>query len=175
MHRHLTLIVVALVLAEPAFAADLPSRKPGLWQIKMTMAAFEAAKLPPIIAEHCIDAATDKLMNIAGGSIGQDKCWKQDVKNVADTVVVDSVCTMVPFSMSMHAVISGDLNSAYTVKVTMKQEGEPVRGIPANETMTMDAKWVGACRPDQKPGDMIMAGQKTNVRDMQNTPGGVKR
>ena len=35
--------------------------------------------------------------------------------------------------------------------------------------MTIDAKWMGACAADQKPGDMIMAGgRKVNIRDMQN-------
>ena len=37
--------------------------------------------------------------------------------------------------------------------------------------MTVDAKWMGACKADQKPGDMIMAGRKINVRDLQNMPG----
>ena len=36
--------------------------------------------------------------------------------------------------------------------------------------MTIDAKWMGACKADQKPGDMIMAGRKLNVRDLQNLP-----
>jgi hypothetical protein len=171
MRRRVSLIAFALVCAAPAAALDLPARKPGLWQLKMTYASFEAAKLPPLTAEHCIDAATDKLMNIAGGSIGQDSCWKQDVQNVGSTVVVDSACKMGPFSMTMHAVITGDLNSAYRVEATSKQEGPAVPGIPANETMTIDAKWAGACKAGQKPGDMIMAGQKTNIRDLQNAPG----
>jgi hypothetical protein len=35
--------------------------------------------------------------------------------------------------------------------------------------MTIEAKWLNACKPDQKPGDMIMAnGRKINIVDMQN-------
>jgi hypothetical protein len=30
---------------------------------------------------------------------------------------------------------------------------------------------MGACKADQKPGDMVMAGRKINVRDLQNMPG----
>jgi hypothetical protein len=171
MLRPLSLAALMLACAAPTGAADLPARKPGLWQLTMTFMSFEAAKLPPLAAEHCIDAATDKLMNLAGGSLRQDSCWKQDVQNVGGTVVVDSVCKTGPLTLTMHAVVSGDLNNAYTVKVTTKQEGPPVPGIPANESMTIDAKWAGACKPDQKPGDMIMAGRKTNVRDLQTVPG----
>ena len=44
-------------------------------------------------------------------------------------------------------------------------------------TMTIEAKWTGACKPDQKPGDVIMGnGMKMNVSDMQKgVPGGMKK
>jgi len=42
-------------------------------------------------------------------------------------------------------------------------------------TMTIDAKWLSACAADQKPGDMIIAGRKMNIRDMPNVPGMPKR
>jgi hypothetical protein len=35
--------------------------------------------------------------------------------------------------------------------------------------MTIETKHLGACKADQKPGDMIMAdGRKVNIVDMQN-------
>lgn len=64
--------------------------------------------------------------------------------------------------------ISGDFNSAYTVKVTSHRT-EASGMMPADTTMTMNAKWAGACKTDQKPGDMIMPdGMKMNVKDLQN-------
>ncbi len=34
--------------------------------------------------------------------------------------------------------------------------------------MTIEAKWLGACKSDQKPGDIIMpGGMKMNVKDME--------
>ena len=34
-------------------------------------------------------------------------------------------------------------------------------------TVTLEAKWLGACKPDQKPGDIVMPGGfKMNVRDV---------
>jgi Protein of unknown function (DUF3617) len=174
MLLRLSLVAFATACAASAAADDLPARKPGLWQLKMTIAAPDAANLPPVTAEHCIDTATDKLMNVAGGSIQQDSCWKQEVQNAGNAIVVYSVCRMGPSSIRMTAIITGDLNSAYAVRVTTKQVGEPVPGIPTNETMIIDAKWMGACRADQKPGDMIMAGHKTNILDLQKGSGARK-
>ena len=77
--------------------------------------------------------------------------------------------------MLFRSVISGDFNSAYTVKVASKREGgAAVPGVPADGTtnMTLEAKWLGPCKADQTPGDMIMAnGQKVNIVDLQKLQG----
>jgi len=41
--------------------------------------------------------------------------------------------------------------------------------------MTIDAKWTGACKADQRPGDIVMpGGVKMNINDIQRqrVPGG---
>src|SRR3954470_17980929 len=43
MRRWLPSLAFALIFAAPAAAADLPARKPGLWELKM---AFEGGNLP---------------------------------------------------------------------------------------------------------------------------------
>jgi hypothetical protein len=66
-----------------------------------------------------------------------------------------------------HSEIAGDFNAAYTVTVTGHNTGGPA-GMPADTNMTMAAKWVGPCKADQTPGDMIMpGGVKMNVKEMQ--------
>jgi hypothetical protein len=168
MRRSLTIIAFAVVSASPAAALDLPARKAGLWEIKM---AFEGRTIPPQTMQQCIDAATDKQMNSIGGNMAQEKCSKQDVQKVGSTIVVDSMCQVGAAKITSYGVISGDFNSAYTVKVSSTREGgTAVPGMPADGStnMTMEAKWLGACKPDQKPGDMIMAnGMKVNIVDMQ--------
>ncbi len=170
--RHLPLVALCAIAAAPALALDLPARKVGLWDIKMT---FEGRSTPPQAMQQCIDAETDKLMNSVGGSMRQDMCSKQDVQRVGNTIVIDSVCQVGPMTMTSHGVITGDFNSAYTVKVTSTRAGgPPTPGMPADGTtnMTLDAKWAGACKPDQRPGDMIMAdGRKINIRDLQTMQG----
>jgi uncharacterized protein DUF3617 len=172
MRRHLRqilLVALSLIATTPACALDLPARKAGLWEVKMT---FEGRNLPPQVMQQCIDAATDKMMNALGGSLQQSMCSKQDVQKVGNTLVVDSVCQMGGITATSHGVITGDFNSGYSAKVTSTRSGGPAMpGMPADGTtnMTIEAKHLGACKADQRPGDMIMAdGRKINIVDMQN-------
>ena len=167
--RRLPVLAAALVVCAPALALDLPARKPGLWEMKM---AAEGRALPPQaqVMQQCIDPATDKQMNTMGNDMSRDKCAKQDVTNVGGRIVVDSVCQFGGATTTTHAEVTGSFDSAYTVKVTSKRDGAPAPGMPAGGTsnMTIDAKWLGACKADQKPGDIIMAnGMKMNIADMQ--------
>jgi hypothetical protein len=163
--RLLIVPVLALATATPALAIDLPARKPGLWELKMTM---EGRKLPPQTLQHCIDAATDKEMNTIGANKSAERCAKQDVQRSGSTITIDSVCALGQGTSTSHAVVNGSFDSAYTVKVTSRREGGPaIPKMPAETNMTIEATWLGACKPDQKPGDMIMGnGMKMNVRDL---------
>lgn len=58
-------------------------------------------------------------------------------------------------------------NSAYTVKTSSHAQGGAAGAAGRDTTMTLEAKWLGACKPGQKPGDIVMPGGfKMNVRDM---------
>jgi hypothetical protein len=163
----LTFSAAAVLMAGPAMALDVPPRKAGLWDMKMV---FEGRNTPPHTSQHCIDAETDKLMS-SFGTASKDACSKMDTQKVGDTYVIDSVCKMGPSTNTAHSVISGDFNSAYTVKVSSQTQGAPqLSGTPPDgkSQMTIEARWTGACKPDQKPGDIIMSnGMKMNIRDMQ--------
>ena len=171
-------IFAVLAILVPSFAnaaMDMPNRKAGLWQMTMT---FEARGLPQQNMKQCIDAATDKLMNSMGGQVQKESCSKQDIQRVGSTIVVDSVCNFGAGTSITHAVVTGDFNSAYTVKVDSKHEGAAMPGVPANDgmKMTVEAKWIGPCTADQKPGDMIMGnGMKMNIRDVPAMGGGMPR
>jgi hypothetical protein len=163
--------IFAIVLAAgPALALDVPPRKAGLWEMKMV---FEGRNMPPHVSQHCVDAETDKLMNAFGNSATKDMCSKMETQKVGDTYVVDSICKMGPSTNTTHSVIAGDFNSAYTVKLSSSTTGGPnLPGArPDGKTeMTMEARWTGACKADQKPGDIIMSnGIKMNIRDIQKT------
>lgn len=158
----------AALLAGPAAALDVPPRKAGLWEMKMIV---EGRNTPAHVSHHCVDAETDKLMSSFGNASTKDMCSKMDTQKVGNTYVVDSVCKMGPSTNTSHSVISGDFNAAYTVKISSVSSGGPnLPGVrPDGKTeMTVEARLTGACKPDQKPGDIIMSnGVKMNVRDLQ--------
>ena len=58
-----------------------------------------------------------------------------------------------------------------TVKSTSHSEGGP-SVVPRDVTTTIEAKWLGACKPDQKPGDIVMPGGfKLNIKDADKLKG----
>ncbi|MGH6684398.1 MAG: DUF3617 domain-containing protein [Pseudolabrys sp.] len=171
--RRLLLIAACLLTAAPALALDLPTRKAGLWEIKMEFQGH--SKLPMQTMKQCTDATSDKLMTYNFAGAAEKNCQKQDVKNSGGTITIDSVCSFGGATSTSHAVVSGDFNSAYTVDVTSTRAGgRPVPGAAAGgEThMMIAAKWVGPCAAGERPGDMIMGnGMKMNVIDMQKMGG----
>jgi Protein of unknown function (DUF3617) len=146
----------------PARADDLPVRKAGLWEMKILKTG---AGLPDMTMQHCTDEATDKDMSNTVSPMAKQVCSKQDVQKTATGFVADSVCTVAGVSMTSHSEIVGDFNSGYTVKTTAHiQRGDK----PVDTVTTIEAKWLGACKPDQKPGDIVLpSGVKMNVKDME--------
>ena len=153
--------IVILVGALPALAAELPTRKAGLWELKMS---FENRSGAGPTIQQCIDAATDQMMQSSAGPLAQAGCSKRDVQRSGDTITIDATCTLAGKTATSHSVITGSFDSAYTMTVTSQSDAMPGGSM----TMTMAAKWLGPCAADQKPGDMIMGnGLKMNILEMQ--------
>ena len=59
------LIASALFMSAlgPLAAAELPTRKAGLWEVKITV----GPTIPQRTMQQCVDAATDKLLNATSG------------------------------------------------------------------------------------------------------------
>jgi uncharacterized protein DUF3617 len=146
-----------------ALAVDLPLRKAGLWELKMVKTG---SSLPDMTMQHCTDEATDKEMNNMVSPMAKQICSKQDIQKTATGYVSDSVCSVGGKSVSSHSEITGDFNSAYTVTTTSHSDlGD--KAAPRDVVTKIEAKWLGACKPDQKPGDIVMPGGgfKLNVKD----------
>ena len=167
MHRRLAFAAFGLLGVSAAAAAELPTRKAGLWDVKMTV---EGQGLPPHTMQQCVDAQTDKLMNSGTAGLSRETCSKKEVKISGSTITMDSVCQSGGATTTSHAVITGSFDQAYTIRISStRQGGAPVPGTtPGQATnMTIEAKWLGACKAGQKPGDIIMAnGMKMNVLEM---------
>jgi hypothetical protein len=155
--------LLALVQVGGAAAVELPVRKAGLWEMKV----LSGGSVPEMTMQQCTDETTDKDMSTAMSPIAKDICSKQDIQKTATGYVTDSVCGVAGMTIKSKAEINGDFNSAYTVKSTSHTEGG-VGGAPRDSTTTIEAKWLGACKPDQKPGDIMMpGGMKMNIKDME--------
>jgi hypothetical protein len=161
----------ALLAMWPALevrAVDLPLRKPGLWEMKMVRTG---SQLPEMTIQQCTDATTDKELSTALSPMAKEICSKRDIQQTATGYVSDSVCSVAGMSMTSHSEITGDFNSAYTVRTATHSE-RSVAGLPRDTNATIEAKWLGACKADQKPGDMVMPGGfKLNVKDAEKLKG----
>jgi Protein of unknown function (DUF3617) len=153
--------VMLMLFTMPALSAELPSRKPGLWEVQTS---FSNGKVPAQVIRQCVDAATDQMMQSRVGVRSQKECSKRDLQKSAGSITIDSICTGAGGkTRTSHIVITGSFDSAYTMTVTSQNEE-----ATESRTITMAAKWIGPCAADQKPGDMIMAnGKKINLMDAQ--------
>jgi hypothetical protein len=160
--------LLALLPALDAGAVEMPLRKAGLWEMKLVRTG---SPLPEVTMQHCTDETTDKDMATASSPMSKEICSKRDIEQTATGYVTDSVCSVAGMSMTSHSEITGDFNSAYTVKTTTHSE-RGVAGLPRDATTTIEAKWLGACKPDQKPGDIVMPGGfKLNIKDAEKLKG----
>ena len=160
--------LLAWLPASGARADELPQRKPGLWEMKMVKTG---SPLPSMTMQHCSDETTDKEMITAFSPMQKEICAKRDIQKTDTGYVTDSVCSVGGLAMTSHSEIVGDFNSAYTVKTTAHTEGGPA-AVPRDMTSTIEAKWLGACKPDQKPGDIVMPGGfKLNIKDAEKLKG----
>ena len=156
-----------LLAANSAGAVDLPVRKAGLWEMKMARTGSPA---PEMTIQHCTDETTDKEMTAAASPIGKEVCSSRDVQKTATGYVSDSVCGMAGITITSHA-ITGDFDSAYIVKSTSRSERGRA-GAAHDTNSTIEAKWMGPCKADQKPGDIMMpGGMKMNIRDIEKPKG----
>jgi hypothetical protein len=146
----------------------MPVRKAGLWEMKIVRTG---SQLPEMTMQHCTDEATDREMNTGLAPAAKDVCSRHDIEKTATGYVADSVCSVAGASLTSHAEVTGDFNSAYSVKSTSHAEHGPA-AVPRDSAMTIEAKWLGACKPDQKPGDIVMPGGfKLNIKDTQMLKG----
>jgi len=161
-------LMLAAVAASDARAVELPARKAGLWEMK-TMRT--GSPMPEMTMQQCTDATTDKAMSSSFLPASKDMCSKQDIQKTATGYVTDSVCAVAGMTITSHSEISGDFNAAYTVKTSSHSQGGPA-AVPRDSTTVIEAKWLGACKPDQKPGDILMPGGiKMNIMDMEKLKG----
>jgi hypothetical protein len=168
LSAHVAGLLLAMLPALAASALELPTRKAGLWELKMLRAGSAA---PEMMMQQCTDESTDKQMTATFSPMAKQNCSKNDTLQTATGYTTDSVCSFNGTTMTSHSDITGDFNSGYAVKVTSHND-KPMAGVPADSTMTLQAKWLGPCTAEQRPGDIVMPGGfRLNIKDMEKMKG----
>ncbi len=153
-----TPLIAALLAVLPvgAIADEYPPRKPGLWEITMTNKGD-----PPMVTQMCIDAASEAAMTKRGEATMARICSRNEVHRSGNVYTSDSVCHPVSSETTSHTVTTYHGDASYTVVSTI-HHNPPLMGH-ADQEMSQEAKWLGPCGADMKPGDMIVNGQKMRM------------
>jgi len=163
---------VAMTFAVPfaitASAQDMPKRKSGLWEISMTSSAAPAATKSAggIKMTQCVDQSRDDAFRQLGHQMEREsKCTRTNMQRGPGSMSFESTCDFAGTKMMSKSKITGDFDSAYRMEMTTRYD-PPLMG-KAEGSMVVEAKWLGACKPGQRPGDMTMPnGTTMNAYDM---------
>ena len=145
-----------------AAADEFPRRKAGLWEMKTSGGPVGARTV-----QQCIDAGTDDLLRIRSNE-GQN-CSRPVVERDGNRYKVRSNCD----NNGVKSTVAGDYTMSGDSEYTgdMKMTFDPPMSGVSEMNMKMQGKWVGACRPGMKPGDIVMQGMpKLNVLEMEKLP-----
>ena len=160
----LVLGLLAMTLAGSAGAVDMPKRKAGLWEINTRMEGMP--NMGPM--QQCIDQNTDNLMQQQAKKEKMD-CSAMDIKPQGNKLTIHSVCKVEGTTATTDAVFVGAFDSAYKGDMNTKFS-PPMHGMSESK-MSIEAKWLGACKPGQKPGDVIMPNMGSmNMNEMMKDP-----
>ncbi|WP_313952574.1 DUF3617 domain-containing protein [Accumulibacter sp.] len=145
-------------------AAEMPKRKPGLWELNTHMEG-----MPSIGAmQQCIDRNSDDLMQQQAKK-QKHNCSVLDIQTQGNTVTVHSVCKVEGSTATTDATFVGTFDSAY--KGDMHTRFSPPMHGMSESKMSLDARWIGPCTPGQKPGDVIMPNMGgMNLNEMMKDP-----
>lgn len=142
---------VILMVAGGVVAEGLPARKPGLWEINMNAAEPNA---PQRLQKVCLDPVTDQLLYKVGAGASQKLCNKLDVRNSGGKVVVDSECHIAGSTATSHSVTTFSGDTAYHTDVRVHYE--PAMFGRTDSASIHEARWIGECPSDMRPGDVLL-------------------
>jgi hypothetical protein len=140
-------ITVLAICARPSIgASEYPTRKPGLWETTMQGESFPGGRRSSL----CVDAAFEASNNATTEAYMKSSCSKFDTRKEGNTWIIDSACTLGGIHTVTHQVTNMISVDAYHTDGTSTYD-PPLQG-KSKAVMTIDGKWMGACKPGQTPG-----------------------
>ena len=164
--RHAVFALLLAAAVAPAHAADYPKLKAGLWEMER---GGTTATPAPNRMTMCLDDSVQKEMFDMGAGAMQGMCSKHDFKLSASGGTGDFICDI--GGSRMHSKSTMTLNGNIGYRTEIHTTYDPPFMGQTQSTTVMTARLVGACKPGQRPGDMVLPnGQTLNVRDAMGGP-----
>ena len=157
--RQTVVLLVLMLAATLAQAEELPKRKSGLWEVKRTQGDANPLQM-------CVEEKSDNAFRFLAEGKHKESCKVDKFAREGDKWIVDATCTLANHKTTAktHAVVTGKFDTAYKIE-SKSTFDQPVHGKTETSAL-IEQRWTGPCKPDQRPGDVILAdGRKVNLVD----------
>jgi hypothetical protein len=152
--------VAAVLIPTVSTAQGMPQRKEGLWEMTMQMSAPVKTTMT---SRQCTDAAQEKGGAVFNSSTpltsGADCKAGAPLPAAGGGWSYSTTCHMKSMTMTTNGTVRGDFRTGYHMDSVTRMSPAPIPQM-AETHMVMDAKWVGPCPADMKPGDIDMNGRR---------------
>jgi hypothetical protein len=154
--------LLGMALAFSALAAEPPVLKSGLWEVTRSGSQQPERKS---LTTMCLDESVQAQMREFGMGAAKELCSQSDRSFEGNKMTMTATCKLGQTTMKTSSVMTFFGNASYHMDGTATYD--PPMGTMKDMKTTVDAKWVGACRPGQQPGDITLeTGQTVNIKQM---------
>ena len=154
--------LLGLAFAASAQGADPPILKSGLWEVLRTSTQQPERKIQTMM---CLDDSVQAQMRDFGMGAAKEMCAQTVPSIEGNRMTVTATCKLGQTTLKSSAVTTFNGNTSYHMDSSATYD--PPLGTMKDMKMSIDAKWVGACKPGQQPGDITLeTGQTVNVKQM---------
>lgn len=144
----------ALTAAASADNVQLPLRKAGKWEQVTVM--DEGGKKHEQTLTVCIDADMERNTAAASDEEHKRSCSKYEVKKQGDAVVIDATCNMNERDVESRTEMSGDFQTAFTVKIDSTTSGiQNQQSVSVKRVIEQKGKYLGESCGDLKAGEAM--------------------
>src|ERR1700744_5332536 len=129
-----------------AQAADLNAmmKQAGEWEFVMS------GGLMPSMTQRGCYAGNKSIADLTTKNL--KNCSQQSVSINGSTATVNAVCQMQKMTVSVQSTVHATGDASFHADSHVHLEGmPPLRGIPADIAMSVDAHRTGPCQPGEKP------------------------
>ncbi|MGB3393593.1 MAG: DUF3617 family protein [Stenotrophomonas sp.] len=145
--------------AQPQAHADkLPARKAGLWEVTVQAHAANglgSAIQPAFTVQQCTNAAAEPVMLLAllpeQGNCTETHVAKRSGKGGGYDIATE--CSVHGRPVLGHMALWGDLQGIYGGEFSVNFPQAPQNNIGP---VAFQGRWLGTCKPGQKPGEMVL-------------------